>query len=85
MKFEPKISDHALVRYATRVAGIDMEAMRQKLLAGDVGYALRMGAKRVTIGGITFRADKGVLITVIEEPETQAARAAAIEAKRAAR
>lgn len=66
MRYTPKISDHALVRWLERIEGQDMEGARAKILLA-IGDRLETGATRIRYNGITFRADKGVLITVIEE------------------
>lgn len=66
MPFEPRISDHALVRWLERIEGQDMEGARAKIVRA-IGDRLETGATRIRYNGITFRADKGVLITVIGE------------------
>jgi hypothetical protein len=66
MPYTPKISDHALVRWLERIEGQDVEAIRAKIVRA-IGDRLETGATRIRYQGITFRADKGVLITVIEE------------------
>lgn len=57
------VSDHALVRWLERVHGIDMNFFRS-MLAKEVETAVAMGATGLTLNGVQFVLDNGVLCTV---------------------
>lgn len=50
------VSDHALVRYLERVAGVSLEIVRAEI-ADLVRDALDVGATRVTIAGCVYELD----------------------------
>jgi hypothetical protein len=64
---EPSVSDHALLRYAERILGIDMEEMRSQILTEATKSALRMGASGVTVNGVKMVAKDGRIVTVLAE------------------
>ncbi|MEM6904919.1 MAG: hypothetical protein AAF568_03415 [Pseudomonadota bacterium] len=61
------VTEHALVRYAERVFGVDMKAARSRI-ARKVANAIRHGAGAVTIDGVTYhlRQENVVTISVTE-------------------
>jgi hypothetical protein len=59
------VSDHAVIRYAERVLGIDMERLRREI-GRRVDRSFREGACGVTAEGYTFRVQDGVVTTVLE-------------------
>ena len=63
--FSAQVSDHALVRYMERHHGIDVQRMKDEMLTPEVRMSLRLGASRVYIDGVEYRARNGVVITVI--------------------
>lgn len=64
---EPKISDHALLRYIERILGVDVDAMRSEIMSDAVKSALRAGASGVTVNGVKMVAKDGVIVTVLSE------------------
>jgi len=46
-KLVPSVSDHALLRYIERAHGIDIEALRDKVLTPNVITAIKTGASAV--------------------------------------
>lgn len=64
-----QVSDHALVRFLQRVAGVDVEALRVEIarsLDRAAVAAERIGGGDYTIRaeGVTYRIKKGVVTTV---------------------
>lgn len=64
---EPKISDHAMLRYVERVMGIDVDALRAEIMSDSVKAALRSGASGVTVNGVKMVAKDGVIVTVLSD------------------
>ena len=64
---EPRVSDHALLRYVERVIGVDTEALRAEILTDGVRAALKSGATGVTINGVKFIAKDGVIVTTLDQ------------------
>jgi len=62
---EPRVSDHALLRYLERVYGFDIEELRGQILSDGAKQALRAGATGYTANGVKFKAKDGVLVTVL--------------------
>lgn len=62
---EAVVSSHALLRYVERVMGIDLKALERGLLSQEVRAAIRAGATRVTVDGISFVVKDNVIVTVI--------------------
>ncbi|MGO8738600.1 hypothetical protein [Rhodoblastus sp.] len=76
-----KITDHAMVRFYERVAGLPVERLRAAL-AADLARAARaagqIGASHYAVkrDGVTFVVDNGVVLTVLA-PEMKAVSLAA--------
>ncbi len=65
---EPKVSDHALLRYIERIMEIDIEAIRASILTDAVKGALNACATGVTVNGVKFVSNgERVLVTVLSE------------------
>lgn len=64
---EPRISDHALLRYMERVMGVDVDAVRSEILNEKIKAALKMGATAVTVNGVKMIAKEGTIVTVLSE------------------
>ena len=64
---EPRVSDHALMRYIERVIGIDVGKIRSEILTDRAKEALRAGATGYSINGVKFKAKNGVLVTVLDK------------------
>lgn len=64
------VTDHALIRWLTRVHGIDMEDFRQMLAETAEPYAA-IGVKHACVDGFWFIFDGGKLVTVQENRPNQ--------------
>lgn len=62
---EPRVSDHALLRFIERTLDVDIEAIRASILTDAVKSALRAGATAITVADIKMLAKDGVLVTVL--------------------
>lgn len=66
---EPKISEHALLRYIERVHGVDLDLLRESILTPPIVAAIQSGASAVTVSGVKFIVRDNVMVTVLgEEP-----------------
>lgn len=59
------VTDHAVIRWLERVEGIDMKAIRKKILNTDVQSALKMKASSYTSEDMIYKFRNGRVITVI--------------------
>lgn len=50
---QPKVTDHAVIRYLDRVMGIDVEAIRREISA-RVTAGVQLGASAVVADGMRF-------------------------------
>jgi len=63
---ETQITDHALLRYLERMLGFDIEALKRELLTDEVRRAIKAGARRVHIKGVTFVVSENRIVTIYE-------------------
>ncbi len=56
------VSEHAMLRYITRVIGIDLKTIISKILPG--GNAILMNGKYPVEGGFTIVVKNGVVVTI---------------------
>lgn len=64
--YDVVVTDHALVRWLTRVHGVDMEGYRAQL-AREVEAPASAGARSAKIGGNIYHFDgEGSLVTIVE-------------------
>lgn len=67
---QPRLSDHALLRYLERVKGVDVKAVRQEIMSRSVIEAIQGGATAVIINGRKMPVSSaGVIITVLVRPD----------------
>lgn len=66
---EPRISDHALLRYIERVHQVDLVLLRESILTPSVIGAIQSGASAVTVRGAKFIIKDNVLVTVLGEDQ----------------
>lgn len=57
------VTDHAVLRYLERVAGVDVEAIRDRIHR-DIKEPLAAGASGVISNGIAYRFKNGKLVSV---------------------
>lgn len=62
---EPRLSDHAILRYIERAYGIDIEAIKAKIMTPTVIQAIKNGASAVTAEGVKFKVVDNTIVTAI--------------------
>ena len=65
-RFNPAITDHAVLRYLDRIAGMDIDGLRARLLTDGLVSAMRAGASSYTADGMTFKLADNKVITIVE-------------------
>lgn len=67
IKHQPAITDHAMVRWLERVAGIDMDEVRAAILADGRAEWVANGATQIRVPSlnITVVAKGGKVVTII--------------------
>lgn len=64
---EPKVSDHALLRYIERVKGVNLEDLKKEILTPEREEYIRMGAKTINCDGVDFVISQdGTVVTCIK-------------------
>jgi len=66
---EPRLSDHALLRYIERVYNIDIEVIKAKIMTPTVIQAIKNGATAITVEGARFKIADNTVITVLNTSE----------------
>lgn len=62
---EPRVTDHAVIRYLERVRGMDIAAIRNEI-ASKVARGVALGAKRVTVDGFDYDlSPTGAVCTIV--------------------
>ena len=72
---EPRLTDHALLRYLERVEGIDIPAIRSGIMTDKVIAAIKAGASSITVSGAKFKIVDNNLVTIIEKQRKPKAKA----------
>lgn len=57
------VSDHAVLRYLQRVAGVDIDAIRSRI-HDHTHQALASGASGIVSNGITYKFARGKVVSV---------------------
>lgn len=63
---EPRLSDHALLRYLERVKGIDVEGARREIMTPGIVAAVKALATSVLVNGAKFLVRDGTIVTIME-------------------
>lgn len=63
---EPRVSEHARMRFAERVLGIDFNAISNRILTKSVKEAIKAGATGITVEGVYFKVVDGVVVTAMQ-------------------
>lgn len=63
---EPRVSDHAVIRYLERKHGFNFEEQRKVLLNADAIAAIKMGAKKIKRDGYELVIKDNVIVTVVD-------------------
>lgn len=62
---EPRVTDHAVLRYIERVLGFDVDAIRDRIMSKTVRDAIRSHAEAVTIDGYRYAIKAGAVVTIM--------------------
>jgi hypothetical protein len=62
---DPKVSDHAIVRYIERFYKIDVESLRDEILTEERKNMIISGATAITCNGVKFAVRNNVITTVL--------------------
>lgn len=62
---DPRVSDHALLRYMERVMGLDLDAVRDRILTPENRAAIAAGATAILIEGERYPVSEGVIVTTL--------------------
>jgi Asp-tRNA(Asn)/Glu-tRNA(Gln) amidotransferase C subunit len=62
---EPRVTDHAVLRYIERVLGFDVEAIRTRIMSKTVRDAIRARAGAVTVDGYRYELRAGAVVTIM--------------------
>lgn len=74
MASDIRITDHALVRFLERVEGIDLDPLREEIVA-LTREAINAGASGITINGFLYNVDpKSRAVVTIYTPEQRKSR-----------
>jgi len=81
------VTDHAVVRYLERVMGVDVDAVRAKILADgrrDLLPKIRFGKIRIADGSVVLKVREGRVVTVqtAEKSRDRASRLSAAPRRR---
>jgi hypothetical protein len=63
---EPRLSDHALLRYLERVKGVDVEGARREIMTPGIIAAVKAMATSVLVNGAKFLVREGTIVTIME-------------------
>ena len=64
---EPRISEHALLRFIERVYGVDVDAVRASIMTPGIVSALKSGVTGITVQGVKMVCKEGVIVTVVTD------------------
>lgn len=65
MSKEPRVSDHAVIRFLERKYGISFEDIRSEILTENIKQAIRLGATSVKIDGMQFVVKDRCIVTAV--------------------
>lgn len=72
---EPRLSDHALIRFMERAMGYDIEAIKARILTSERKAAIKAGATSIAVDGVRLKVQDNVIVTVLDQsPEKRFAR-----------
>ena len=61
---EPKVTDHALLRYIERVKGFDVESLKKEILTDAVLNGMKLGASSVKTNGMKLVLKGNAVVTI---------------------
>ena len=62
---EPRVTDHALVRYIERVHGVNMDKLKENILTDAARLAIKCGARRVKAQDYSLVIVGNAVVTVL--------------------
>lgn len=63
---EPRLSDHAMLRYLERVMHVDVKAIQARIMTDKVKAAILAGASSVIVAGAKFKIANNTVVTIID-------------------
>jgi len=63
---EPRLSDHALLRYLERVKGVDVDGAKREIMTPTVIAAIKAMATTVIVNGARLLVKDGTIVTIME-------------------
>jgi len=63
---EPRLSDHALLRYLERIKGVDVEGARREIMTPGIVAAVKAMATSVIVNGARFLVKEGAIVTIMD-------------------
>lgn len=63
----PKVSEHALLRYLERIIGFNIAEANSIILSEGVRDHMRVGARSFVVDGIRYRTQNNTIVTVMVE------------------
>lgn len=63
----PRLSDHALMRYFERIYKVDLDKVRAEIMTPAVISAIEAGAKAVIVNGLRMPIENYCIVTVLDE------------------
>jgi hypothetical protein len=69
---KPRVSDHAVLRFAERVFGFEFHDLKKEILSPRVVEAIEAGATSVTIQGVKMIVKNKTIVTVLTKTKEAA-------------
>lgn len=63
---EPRVTDHAVLRYIERVYGVDVDHLRSLIMTDLVRNAILAGATKVKSDGFVYVLGDNAVVTIME-------------------
>ena len=63
---EPKVSEHAMLRYISRVHGIDLKELESHILTEGLKNAMKLGASTYKVDGYRYSIKNNVVTTIMD-------------------
>ena len=64
---EPRLSDHALLRYLERIKGVDVASARAEIMTPTVIASIKAKASAVVVNGARFVVKDNCLVTITDD------------------
>lgn len=67
IRFAPRVSDHALLRYLQRKYKVDFDSLRDEILTETVIKAINLGVSSITVDGFKLMIHDKCVTTVLDK------------------